>query len=103
MTNKSLSQPIILALILYIPGKKETHHYDFPIKFFFKHENVDCHEILIISGQILLKLKCGVDEYRYLPCLRTNHIKANCNLVLEVYIQCHCQHRIPSMLYNCKA
>ena len=42
-----------LPLQIY-PTKKETHHYDFLIIFSFKHENVNCHEILV-SGQILQK------------------------------------------------
>ena len=58
------------------PTKKETHHYDFPIKFSFLYENVNCHEIFI-SDQILLKLKCGVDEHLYLPCVGMKHSEAN--------------------------
>ena len=57
------------------PTKKETHHYDFPIQISFKYENVNCHEIFI-SDQILLKLECDVNEYRYFPCVGTKHIKA---------------------------
>ena len=61
------------------------HHYDFPIKFSFKYENVNGHEILI-SNQILRKLDSGVDECLYLPCIRTKHIKANAKQVLEACI-----------------
>ena len=63
-------------LSLIYPTKKETHHYDFPIKISFKYENVNCHEI-VISNQILLKLESDVNEYLYFPCVGTKHIKAN--------------------------
>ena len=69
-----------------------------PIKFSFKYENVNCHEIFI-SDQILLKLECGVYGYLYLPCVRSKHGKANGKRVLEVVIQCYCLHGIPSMFY----
>ena len=48
-------------------------------------------KMLTLSDQILLKLECGVDDYMYIPCVRTNHIKVNGKHVLEVFIQCHCQ------------
>ena len=64
------------------PTKKETHHYDFPIKISSYYENVNCHEIFI-SDQILLKLECDVDEYLYLPFVSTKHIKANGKRVFE--------------------
>ena len=38
---------------------------------------------MFISDQILLKLKCGVDEYLCLPCVGTKHTKANSKWVLE--------------------
>ena len=50
------------------PTKKETHHYDFPIKTSFLYENVNCHEIFI-SEQIVLKIERDVDEYLYFPCV----------------------------------
>lgn len=52
--------------------KKETHDWDFPVKFFFKCKTAYCYTILI-SDQILLKLKleCGVDYYLYLQCKGT--------------------------------
>ena len=65
-----------LHCLVYNPTKKETHHYDFPIKTSFSYENVNCHEIFI-SEQILLKLECDVDEYLYFPCICTKNIKAN--------------------------
>ena len=46
--------------------KKETHHYNFPFKTSFSYENVSCHEIFI-SEQIVLKIKCDVDEYLFFP------------------------------------
>ena len=55
-----------------IPDKKETHHYDFPIKISFFFENVNCHEIFI-SNQILLKLECAIDEHLYFPFVGTKH------------------------------
>ena len=58
------------------PTKKETHHYDFPIKFSFNYGNVTRHEILI-SDHVFLKLEYGVDEYLYLPCEGTQLTKAN--------------------------
>ena len=61
------------------------HHYDFPIKFSFYYENVNCHEILI-SDQILLKLECDIDEYLFFPCVGIKHIKANGEQVLEALI-----------------
>ena len=63
---------------MYIPDKKETHHYDFPIKISFYFENVNCHEIFI-SDQILLKLKCDIDEHLYFPFVGTKHVYANGN------------------------
>ena len=39
---------------------------------------VYCHKILI-SDQILLKLKLGLYEYPCLPCVGTKHIKVNGN------------------------
>ena len=71
------------------PRIKETHHYDFPIKISFYFENVNCHEIFI-SDQILLKLKCDVDEYRYFPCGGTKHIQAKGKGVWEALIQRYC-------------
>ena len=65
------------------PTKKR--HYDFPIKFSFQYENVNCHEIFI-SNQILLKLKCDVDEYLFFPCVGIKHIKTNGKRVLEALI-----------------
>ena len=59
-------------LIIPDKKKKETHHYDFPIKVSFLYENVNCHEIFI-SDQILLKLECDVDECLYFPCVGTKH------------------------------
>ena len=56
------------------PTKKETHHYDFRIKFPFWYENVRCHEIFI-SDQILLKLEYDVDECLYLPYVGTKLIE----------------------------
>ena len=75
------------------PTKKETHHYDFPIKISLKYENVNCHEIFIYD-QILLKLKCDVDEYLYIPFVSTKHIKANGKRVFEALIQRYCPHGI---------
>ena len=69
--------------------KKETHHYDL-------NENVNCHEIFI-SDQILLKLKCDVDEHLYFSCVGTKHIKAKGKGVLEALIQRYCLHEILSM------
>ena len=86
-----------MSLYIY-PTKKETHHYDFPIKFSFLYEDVNCHEIFIPS-QILLKLECDVDEYPYFPCIGTNYIKVNGKGVLEALIQSYCLHEIPSMFY----
>ena len=85
----------------HIPNKKETHHYDFPIKTSFSYENVNCHEIFI-SEQILLKLECEVDEYLYFPCVCTKNIKANGKWVLEALNQRYCLHEIPSIFYICK-
>ena len=82
------------------PTKKETHHYDFPIKISFLYKNISCHEIFI-SGQILLKLECNVDEYLCFSWVGTKHTKANVKRVLEVFIQCYCLHGIPSMIYIC--
>ena len=64
------------------PTKKETHHYDFPIKISFNYENVNCHEIFI-SDQILLKLEFDVDEYLTFPCAGTKYIKAKGKEVLK--------------------
>ena len=83
------------------PTKKETRHYNFPIKISFKYENVNCHEI-VISDQILLKLVCDVDEYLYFPCLGTTCTKANGKRVLEAFIQPYCLHGLLSMFYICK-
>ena len=99
-TNCMLSIENISIWEVY-PTKKETHHYDFPIKFSFWYENVNCHDLLI-SDQILLKLECGVDEYLYLPCIETKHTKANGKRVFEAFIQYHCLHGITSMVYNFK-
>ena len=74
-----------LNCLLLNQTKQETHHYDFSIKFFFKYENVNCHEILI-SDQILLKLECGVGEYLNLPCVETKHIKAIGKSDFEAFI-----------------
>ena len=66
-----------------IPDKKKKRTTTiFPIKVSFLYENVNCHEILI-SDQILLKLKCDLDEYLYFPCVGTKHIKASGKRVLE--------------------
>ena len=43
--------------------------------------------IKYLSDQILLKLKFGVDEYLCLPCVGTEHIKANDKQVLEAFVQ----------------
>ena len=64
-------------------------------------ENVNCHEIFI-SDQILLKLECDIDEYMYIPCIGTKHIKANGKRVAEALIQRYCLHGIPSTFYICK-
>ena len=78
---------------LIYPTKKETHHYDFPIKISFLYENVNCHEIFI-SDQILLKLECDVDECLYFPCVSTKHTKAKGKGVWEASIQRYCLHKI---------
>ena len=83
------------------PTKKETHHYDFPIKISFKYENFNSHKIFI-SDKILIKLKCDVDEYLYLHCVGTKHINAMGKGVLEALIQRYCLHEIPSMFYISK-
>ena len=75
------------------PTKKETHHYDFPIKISLLYENVNCHEIFI-SDQILLKLECDVDEYLYLSFVSTKHIKANGKRVFEALFQRYSLHGI---------
>ena len=86
--------------ILY-PTKKETHHYDFPIKISFIYENVNCQEIFI-SDQILLKLEYDVDEYLYYPCVGTKHIQTNGKRVLKALNQRYCLHGITSIFYICK-
>ena len=80
------------------PTKKETHHYDFPIKISLQYKNVNCHDIFV-SDQSLLKLKRDVDEYLYFSCVGTKHIKAKDKRVLEALIQRYCLHEIPSMFY----
>ena len=55
--------------ILYQTKKRNAPHH-FPVKLSFEYKNVNCHEILI-SDQIILILECGIDEYLYLPCVRT--------------------------------
>ena len=57
---------------------------------------------IFISGQILLKLECDVDEYLYLPCVGTKHTKVNGKRVLGALIQRYCLHGILSMFYICK-
>ena len=87
-------------LVIY-PTKKETHHYDFPIKISFLYANINCHEIFI-SDQILLTLECGVDVCLYFPCVGTKHTKAKGKGVLEASIQRYCLHKIQSMFYISK-
>ena len=83
------------------PTKKETHHYDFPIKISFYYEIANCHEIFI-SDQILLKLECNVDEHLYFPCVGIKQIKAKGKGILAALIQSFCLHEISSMVYISK-
>ena len=55
---------------------------------------------MFISDQILLKLKCDLDDYLYFPCVGTKHIKANGKRVLEALIQRFFLHVIPSIFLN---
>ena len=71
MFGTLLRNNYVLCLILIyrtiIPDKKkETHHYDFPVKFTFNYENANCHKILNFD-LISLKLKRGVDENLCFP------------------------------------
>ena len=94
---------ILLWPLNYTRQKKKRTTTIFPIKVSFKYENVNWHEIFI-SDQILLKLKCDVDEYLYFPFVGTKHIKANGKRVLEALIQRYCLHGILSnMFYICKS
>ena len=58
--------PLFTGIYIYTRQKKKRNTMIFPIKLSFLYENVNCHKIFI-SDQILLRLKCGVDEYLYLP------------------------------------
>ena len=62
---------------------------------------MNCHEIFI-SDQTLLKLKCDIDEYLYVLCVGTKHIKAKGKGVLEELIQSYCLREILSMFYISK-
>ena len=86
---------------IYNQQKKKRTTTIFPLKIVNECENATCHEILV-SDDILLKFECGVDEYLYLPCIGTKHIKANGKWVFKAFIQCYSLHQILSMLYCCK-
>ena len=47
--------------------------------------------------KFLLKLKCDVDEYLYLPFVSTKHIKANGKRVFEALIQRYCLYGIRAL------
>ena len=88
-------------LAVIIPNKKETHHYDFPIKISFLYENVNCHETFI-SDQILLKLNCDVSEYLFFPYVGTEHIKVKGKGGLEALSLRYCLHEIQRMFFISK-
>ena len=86
---------------MYTRQKKKRTTTIFPLRSPIKLENVNCHEI-VISDQILLKLKCDVDEYLHFPFVGTKHIKAKGKGILKALIQRYCLHEIPSMFYISK-
>ena len=79
-----------------IPDKKRNAPLRFSHLDLLLNENVYCH-VIFVSGQILLKLKCGVDEHLYLPCVCTKPTKANSKVAAEALIQRYCLDEIPNM------
>ena len=75
----------------YTQQRKKRTTTIFPFRSPFETKFVNCHKIFI-SDQILLKLKCDVDEYLYLPCTGTKLTKANGKRVAEALIQCFYLH-----------
>ena len=87
---------------MYTQQKKKRTTTIFPLRSPFNTKMLTAMKHFI-SDQILLKLKCDVDEYLFFPCVGTKHIKAKGKGVLEALIECYCLHEIPSMCYISKA
>ena len=101
-TNVTCSENVSISTTLYTQQKKKRNTKIFPFRSPF-NTKMSIVMKYSYSDQMLLKLRCDVDEYLYFPFEGTKHIKANGKRVLEALIQRHCLYGIPCMFYIFKA